>query len=125
MYIYIYTGAGSGARFELPIRAGQPCILVLWLIYYICIVLDEILKLKWPRRGIIDNEKSMYGQTKFEESDTPNTMATLPGLGLGTKRPKMKETGAIETSTKTKYKKQSYTIDPYRSAETTSSNPVF
>ena len=41
---------------------------------------------------------SMFERTKFKKHNAPNTVGTRPGPGLGTRRPKMKEFGAIETS---------------------------
>ena len=73
---------------EHGVRAQLIDVLVRWPVSYIFVVLVQIPGTKNGHAWALESMKSRFGPTKVEEKTMPNTISTLPGPGLGTKRPK-------------------------------------
>ncbi len=66
-------------------------VLVLWLVFYMFFVLVQTPGTKNVHGSALDSMKSRFATAKFEEQTMPNTIFTLPGSILVTRRPKMTE----------------------------------
>ncbi len=66
-------------------------VVALWPTFYIFVVLFQISGTKNGHEWVFESMKSRFEPTKFEEKAMPNTMATLPGPSLATKRLKIIE----------------------------------
>ena len=78
-------------RAKLPLQFSAICVLVLWTVFYIFPVLVQISGTKNVYEWVLESMKSRFEPTKFKDNIMPNTMATLPGPSLVTKRPNMIE----------------------------------
>ena len=66
-------------------------VFVLWPVFYIFVILVQIPGTQNGHECVLEPMKSRFEPTRFEEKTMANTIPTLPGPGLVTKRPKMIE----------------------------------
>ncbi len=64
-------------------------VLVLWPVVYMWFVLAQIPGTKNGHEWVLKSMKPRFGPTTFEGKAMPNTISTLLGPGLVTKRPNM------------------------------------